>query len=149
VPLLRVVAFSARDRPDVEFPNLDPWFHNAFSISNGRPFDLDLYQAGVRKAVRFDRPGASYVFCRIHPEMAAVVLTVESSYFGISDHTRRISINKVPVGKYRLQVWYDGAARTALEGLGSPIVVAEEKRGPPTVSVAVTKQSALGRTDQR
>ena len=133
----------------VEFGNRDPWFHNAFSISNGRQFDLGLYHSGARKSVRFDRAGASYVFCRIHPDMAAVVLTVNSSYFGISDHAGRVSIGKVPPGKYLLHVWYEDATQAALQALESPIVVAEEKRELPTISVAVTRQPTWWREDQR
>ena len=133
----------------VEFGNRDPWFHNAFSISNGRQFDLGLYHSGARKSVRFDRAGASYVFCRIHPDMAAVVLAVNSSYFGISDHAGRVSIGKVPPGKYLLHVWYEDAAQAALQALETPIIVVEEKRELPTISVAVTRQPTWWREDQR
>lgn len=133
----------------VEFGNRDPWFHNAFSISNGRQFDLGLYRGGTRRSVRFDRPGASYVFCRIHPNMAAVILTVNSSYFGISDPAGRISIGKVRPGKYLVHVWYEGATQKALEALQIPITVAEEKRELPTISLAVTKHATLWREDQR
>ena len=133
----------------VEFGNRDPWFHNAFSISNGRQFDLGLYRGGTRRSVRFDRPGASYVFCRIHPNMAAVVLTVNSSYFGISDPAGRISIGKVPPGKYLVHVWYEGATQKALQALEGPISVAEEKRELPPISLAVTKHTTLWREDQR
>src|SRR5215472_7706967 len=47
----------------VEFPNLDPFYHNVFSLFNGKRFDLGLYEAGTSKIVRFDREGASYIFC--------------------------------------------------------------------------------------
>ncbi len=63
----------------VDFPNNDQWFHNVFSISRGRQFDLGLYEAGVLRSVRFDRAGVSYLFCSIHPEMMAVVVTVDST----------------------------------------------------------------------
>ena len=133
----------------VEFGNRDPWFHNAFSISNSRRFDLGLYHGGTRKSVRFDRAGASYVFCRIHPDMAAVVLTVDSSYFGISDQAGRVSISNVPPGKYLLHVWYEDATQKALQTLQIPIVVAEAKGELPTISVAVTKQTTFSREIQR
>jgi plastocyanin len=101
----------------VEFPNHDPWFRNVFSVSNSRRFDLGLYQAGARKAVRFDRAGASYVFCNIHPEMMAVILSVESTYFAVSDKTGHLSIGNVPLGRYLLHAWYENATRQALEAL--------------------------------
>ena len=80
----------------VEFPNNDPWLHNVFSISRSRQFDLGLYEAGVLRKVRFGRAGASYLFCSIHPEMMAVVVTVDSTYFGVSDKGGRIDIDNVP-----------------------------------------------------
>jgi len=94
----------------VKFPNLDPWFHNVFSLYRGKRFDLGLYQAGSQKTVQFDRPGASYIFCNIHPEMSAVVLAVESHLIGISDRTGHVSISDVPPGRYRLHLWYEFAA---------------------------------------
>ncbi|PYU63505.1 MAG: hypothetical protein DMG55_00240 [Acidobacteria bacterium] len=57
----------------VQFPNKDPFFHNVFSLFDGKRFDLGLYEAGSAKSVRFDRPGVSSLFCNIHPQMSAVV----------------------------------------------------------------------------
>jgi len=51
----------------VEFPNHDPFFHNVFSLFEGKRFDLGLYEAGTTRMVRFDRTGVSYIFCNIHP----------------------------------------------------------------------------------
>jgi plastocyanin len=120
----------------VTFPNLDPWFHNVFSLYRGKRFDLGLYQAGDSKSVRFDRLGPSYIFCNIHPHMAAVILTVDSSYFGLSDKSGRVVISDVPVGRYRLNVWYQNADAEELEALGRDVVV-EGNRTLPTISVAV------------
>ena len=131
----------------VEFGNRDPWFHDAFSISRAGRFDLGLSQGGTRKSIRFDRAGASYVFCRIHPQMAAVVLAVDSSYFGLSDHAGHITIGKVPPGKYILRVWYEDATQKELAALQSPVTITEEKHQLPTISVAVTKQPILRRPE--
>jgi plastocyanin len=121
----------------VEFPNHDPWLHNVFSVSRSKRFDLGLYEAGVQKAVRFDRPGASYLFCSLHPEMISIVLTVESPYFGVSDKTGRISIGNVPPGKYSLHVWYEDATPQALEALRHTIFVGDDNRSLPTISIAL------------
>ena len=121
----------------VDFPNHDPWLHNVFSVSSNRRFDLGLYGSGVRKAVQFARAGASYLFCSIHPEMAAVILTVDSTYFGVSDETGRISIGNVPPGKYFLHVWYENAAPQALEALRRNIFVGDENCSLPTISIAL------------
>jgi plastocyanin len=130
----------------VEFPNHDPWFHNVFSVSGSKRFDLGLYEAGVQKAVRFDRPGASYLFCSIHPEMLAVVLAVDSNYFGVSDKTGHISIAEVPPGKYVLHVWYENATPQELKGLRRVIFVCEESRSLPTLSIALSHR--IGKNQQ-
>lgn len=137
-PHLLVVPVGSK----VEFSNLDPWLHDAFSISGSRQFDLGFFRTGVRN-VEFDRAGVSYVFCRIHPGMEAVVLTVESPYFGISDRAGRVSISKVPAGKYRLHVWYEDASPRALDALQSPVVVVDERCSLPAISIAVARRKTL------
>jgi plastocyanin len=94
----------------VDFPNLDPWFHNVFSLYQGKRFDLGLYQAGAEKEVVFDKPGPSFLFCNIHPQMTAVILTVNSDFFDVSDKSGRIRIPQVPAGRYKMHVWYEDAA---------------------------------------
>ncbi|QNI38434.1 hypothetical protein H7846_04975 [Edaphobacter sp. 4G125] len=89
----------------IEFPNLDPFFHNVFSLFNGKRFDLGLYETGARRSVTFDREGVSYIFCNIHPEMGAVVIALNSPYFGISDAKGSVTVHDVPPGRYRLQLW--------------------------------------------
>lgn len=120
----------------VSFPDRDPWFHNVFSLYRGKRFDLGLYQAGDVKTVRFDRIGPSYIFCNIHPQMAAVILTVGSVYFGISDKTGHIEISNVPAGQYRLNVWYENADATALQALARDVIVGDD-RVLPDVSINV------------
>ena len=89
----------------VEFPNQDPFFHNVFSLFNGKRFDLGLYESGASRSVRFDREGVSYIFCNIHPEMGAIVLALNTPYYGISGDNGVIAIHNVPAGNYRLNVW--------------------------------------------
>ena len=125
----------------VDFPNLDPWFHNVFSLYRGKRFDLGLYQAGSMRSVSFDRPGPSYLFCNIHPEMTGVVLAVDSELFAVSKKNGRYSIPGVPPGKYTLHVWYENAPLEALEGLQRVVVVGTANRALPSLSVPVTKQS--------
>jgi plastocyanin len=127
----------------VAFPNLDPWFHNVFSLYRGKKFDLGLYEAGSQKEVRFDRPGASYVFCNIHPEMAAVVLTVDSTFSGISDKLGHVSIAGVPPGQYFLRVWYENASPQALQALERPITINSGSHSLPAISIPVTKQGTM------
>lgn len=101
----------------VEFPNRDPFFHNVFSLFDGKRFDLGLYEAGSMKSVTFSREGVSYIFCNIHPEMSAVVLTLSSKLFSIADSTHVFSIQDVPPGDYDMHLWIEGAPQPALNAM--------------------------------
>lgn len=100
----------------VEFPNQDPFFHNVFSLFNGKRFDLGLYESGTSRSVRFDREGVSYIFCNIHPEMGAIVLALNIPYYGISGENGVVTLHNVPAGTYRLNVWSENGQ------LGNPDV---------------------------
>jgi len=99
----------------VEFPNHDPFFHNVFSLFEGKRFDLGLYEAGTSRIVHFDRTGVSYIFCNIHPEMSAVVIALTTPYFGVSDSNGKIRIANVPAGQYSAQVWAEGVSAENLK----------------------------------
>jgi plastocyanin len=101
---------------EVEFPNRDPFFHNVFSLFEGKRFDLGLYEAGSTRKVVFDKPGISYIFCNIHSAMSAVVIAVSTPYYGISDQHGRVAIPHVPPGRYTLRIWYE---ETLPEGLNN------------------------------
>lgn len=92
----------------VDFPNHDPFFHNVFSYFEGKRFDLGLYEAGTSKIVRFDKPGISYIFCNIHPEMSAVVITMATPLYAIASSSGQVSVNGVPYGRYTLHTWSEG-----------------------------------------
>jgi len=110
----------------VEFPNEDPFFHNVFSFYKGKRFDLGLYEAGSSRSVRFDRPGVSFIFCNIHPEMSAAVVVLETPYYGLSNHEGRVTIPNVPPGRYRLEVWYELSSPEALGRLARQISISGE-----------------------
>ena len=101
----------------VEFPNLDPFFHNVFSQFKGKRFDLGLYEAGSTKGVRFDHEGVSYIFCNIHPEMGAVIITLTTPYFITANGNENLIWRQVPAGTYDLHVWAEGADPKDLETL--------------------------------
>ncbi len=92
----------------VEFPNHDPFFHNVFSLFEGKKFDLGLYEAGSSRAVRFDRPGISYIFCNIHPDMNAVIITMGTPLYATAGSDGQVSIANVPYGRYILHIWSEG-----------------------------------------
>jgi plastocyanin len=109
----------------VAFPNHDPFFHNVFSLFEGKRFDLGLYEAGSTRDVHFDRPGISYIFCNIHPEMSAVVVALDAPYYGISDARGQVVIANVPSGKYTLRVWYESALPKTLKAMTREVTVSE------------------------
>lgn len=95
----------------VDFPNSDPVFHNVFSLSRTRPFDLGRYAAGKSKSVRFDRPGVVQVFCEIHSHMSAYILVFAHRFFAVTDEDGGYRIDGVPPGTYTLAAWYEGSVR--------------------------------------
>jgi len=108
----------------VEFPNHDPFFHNVFSLYDGKRFDLGLYESGTTRFVQFDKPGVSYIFCNIHAQMSAVIVAVSTPYYAISDARGQIQIAHVPPGRYSLQVFHPSVAPEALHKLDREITVA-------------------------
>jgi plastocyanin len=107
----------------VAFPNHDPFFHNVFSLFEGKRFDLGLYEAGSTRDVHFDKPGISYIFCNIHPEMSGVVVSLETPYYGISDQHGQVVIAGVPPGKYLLRVWHESALPETLRAMTREVTV--------------------------
>jgi plastocyanin len=107
----------------IEFPNLDPFFHNVFSLFNGKRFDLGLYEAHSHRTVLFDREGISYIFCNIHPEMGAVVITLSTPYYGISRPDGSVVLHNVPPGSYRLNVWAENVANDSLNALSRVVEI--------------------------
>ncbi|HSL23563.1 MAG TPA: carboxypeptidase regulatory-like domain-containing protein [Vicinamibacterales bacterium] len=95
----------------VEFLNSDRTYHNVFSLSRERPFDLGRYPRGKSKFVRFDRPGIVRVFCDIHSHMSAYILVFGHRYFALSDAEGRFAIDNVPPGTYTVAVWNEAFSR--------------------------------------
>lgn len=89
----------------VEFPNNDKTFHNVFSLSRVKSFDLGRYRPGRTGAVTFDRPGIVPIFCDIHANMSAYVLVFRHPFFALTDADGRYNIPNVPAGTYNVLVW--------------------------------------------
>lgn len=98
----------------IEFPNRDPFFHDVFSIYHGKPFDLGLYESGAVRSVQFTKPGVSYIFCNIHPDMSAAVIALSTPHFTTSGPDGAFHIAHVPPGRYKLSVWYELAPQAEL-----------------------------------
>lgn len=119
----------------LDFPNRDPFFHNVFSLFDGKRFDLGLYEAGTSHSVRFDHVGVSYIFCNIHPQMSAVVVALGTPYYGISDKSGSVAIANVPDGKYEMHVWYERSVADTLKKLTRTVNVSTGSRELGTVVV--------------
>ncbi len=111
----------------VSFPNQDPFFHNVFSYSKERKFDLGRYPKGQTQEVTFDKPGIIKVFCEIHYSMRAYIHVLPTPYFAVSDERGAFKIPSVKPGDYTLHVWQEN-----LPELTQPITI-----GPDGKSVEV------------
>ena len=107
----------------VDFPNGDPFFHNVFSLFDGRKFDLGLYEAGANRSVKFDKAGICYIFCNIHSQMSAVVVVVDTPYFVKMDMPGEFRIEELPYGRYQLNVWAERCAPETLKAASRQITV--------------------------
>ncbi|HMD34416.1 MAG TPA: carboxypeptidase regulatory-like domain-containing protein [Vicinamibacterales bacterium] len=94
----------------VDFPNSDRFFHNVFSLSKTKRFDLGRYAAGGSRSVTFDRPGIVRVFCEIHTHMSAFILVFSHPFFALTEPDGRYRIDNVPPGTYSVVAWHEGTA---------------------------------------
>jgi len=127
----------------VEFPNRDPFFHNVFSLFEGKRFDLGLYESGTTRTVQFDKPGISFIFCNIHVEMNAVVIALATPYYAISDARGDITIPNVPRGRYQMEVFHAAVSPEALRAMSHEITVAPGDSSLGTLTFAES-ELALG-----
>jgi plastocyanin len=111
VPVLLPIETGTR----VEFPNLDDTYHNIFSYSPTKRFDLGRYRPEERPipSVVFDRPGLVTLRCDIHEHMRGLILVLSTPYFVMTDTAGRFRLDKLPPGKYMLKAWID--SRTTRE----------------------------------
>lgn len=93
----------------VEFPNYDDVYHNVFSLSRARDFDLGRYPKGASESVTFDRPGVVQVFCHIHADMSGIVMVLPNRWFTAPDSRGAYAIEEVPPGEYTIVGWHERA----------------------------------------
>jgi plastocyanin len=110
--LPRVVAVPVGS--EVDFPNDDPFYHNVFSLSRPRAFNLGRYPKGQTRAVRFNKPGIVKVFCDIHSHMSAAVVVLNHPWYAIPDDDGRFEIADVPPGDRELVAWHERLGNTTL-----------------------------------
>ena len=98
----------------VEFPNGDPIYHNVFSLSRARTFNLGRYPQGQSRAVRFDRAGSVKVFCDIHSHMSATVMVFDHPWFTVPGVDGRFELPPVPSGRREITAWHERLGETTL-----------------------------------
>ncbi len=122
----------------VDFPNLDPIYHNAFSTFAGQPFDIGLYPPGKSRAVAFNHAGIVRVFCHIHPTMSAVVAVLDSPWFAVTGRSGVFEISGVPAGRYRLRLFHERALPKTLQQLEREITVGDGPARQPDMVISET-----------
>jgi len=110
----------------VDFPNKDPFFHNVFSLFEGKRFDLGLYETGTTRSVRFDRPGICYIFCNIHSQMSAVVIVVNTPYFAVTKKSGEFEILGAAPGRYELNVWAEQCLPKTLKEFSRELTIGDD-----------------------
>jgi plastocyanin len=99
----------------VQFPNEDPIFHNAFSVSGENRFDLALYKRPKVGSFTFQHPGIVKVYCNIHPQMSAVVVVRDNPLFTKAAADGSFTIENVPPGRYVVKAWHERGGEAGAE----------------------------------
>jgi plastocyanin len=119
---------------EVEFPNLDPVFHNVFSVSGENRFDLDLYKKPKSRTWTFRHPGLVRVYCNIHPQMSAFVLVRDSPFWARAGADGRFAIEGVPAGSWTVKAWHERGGEAS-----SPVTVGEEQGAEVSLSLDASR----------
>ncbi len=122
----------------VDFPNLDPIYHNAFSTFAGQPFDLPLYPPNSTRSMTFRRAGIVRVFCNIHSLMSAIIAVVDTPWYAVTNETGQFRIEGVPAGDYQLHIFHERALADNLRFLERVITVPESGLALPLISISET-----------
>ena len=93
----------------ISFPNMDPIFHNIFSLSKTKTFDLGSYDKGETRNVLFSKPGIADVYCHLHPNMAATIIVTPNRWYARSDRSGQFRIENVLPGHYTIVAWHKSA----------------------------------------
>ena len=108
----------------ISFPNMDAIFHNVFSLSKPKHFDLGNYPKGQTRTEVFPVAGIVYVYCHLHPNMAASIVITPNQWSAKVDGDGRFRLTDVPPGKYTAVAWHKTA------GFFRQTVIVAENGGP-------------------
>jgi plastocyanin len=113
--VLPVVAGST-----VEFPNEDEVYHNVYSFSSAKKFDLGRFTTGESRSVTFDKRGLVKVYCEIHENMRGFIHVLQNPHFSLCDERGEYVLRDVPPGRYILKAWQEDAGEAAAEVVVEP-----------------------------
>jgi hypothetical protein len=133
---------AVRTGSTVRFPNLDPFYHNAFSNYDGQMFDIGLHPPGSSREVTFRRPGIVRLFCNIHPTMSAVIVVLDTPWFAASNAQGSFRVEGVPPGQYGLKVFYERTLPERLQKLEHHVTVGTDDLALPELRLVETEYVA-------
>jgi hypothetical protein len=99
----------------VQFPNLDAFFHNVFSVTPDNSFDLGSYRQGETKGVTMSKPGVVNVYCNMHPQMVGHILVVPNGNYVHAGKDGFFRLSNVPTGHHRIVAWAPDSKPTVAE----------------------------------
>lgn len=120
----------------VSFPNLDPIFHNVFSLSKPKEFDLGNYPKDHTRTVVFSKPGVVFVNCHLHPNMSAAIVIGPNRWGAKADPDGKFTIAGIPAGSYSIVAWHKSA------GLFRQRVTVGDKPAPVTFFIPIGENPA-------
>ena len=127
----------------VTFPNFDPVFHNVFSLSPSRAFDLGIYKDGETREITFNKEGVIEVGCNLHANMAATLIVVSAPHYVITNAKGQFSFKSLALGDYQLKAWTEASAEPLTK-----IVHVKAGTNNVTIDVATRTSSRLARSDK-
>jgi len=126
----------------VTFPNFDGIFHNVFSLSPTKRFDVGLYKDGDTRELKFEKPGIVRLACNIHAQMAAYILVIDAPHYVVVEGTREFNFRSLAPGRYKVRAWSERSA-TPTE---SEIVI---KPGVNTMAFDVSGDAEQGPSEDK
>jgi plastocyanin len=127
---------AIRTGSKVRFPNLDPFFHNAFSNYDGEVFDIGLHPPGSSREVTFRRPGVVRLFCNIHPTMSAVIVVLNTPWFAVSNAQGSFRISGIVPGTYRVRFFHERARPDVLANLEREVTIGPDDLTLPLLLIS-------------
>ena len=125
----------------VSFPNFDTVYHNVFSRSDARAFDLGIYKNGQSRDLKIEKEGIVRLGCNLHANMSAYIVATNAPHYAITDDKGHFSFRSLEPGKYRLRAWSEKTLKPQVQ----EITVVPEKN---SVSVTLPADAPAGSVDK-